>query len=266
MTPLVATLLTTLGAVLICMIGLWAVSLRMRDASIVDLAWGAGFALVAWIAWALNQPAAVRSTLLAVMTTLWGGRLSLYLIWRNAGHGEDRRYAAMRARHGKRFAWVSLRTVFLLQAAILWFVSWPIQVAASHAHHASATWTDALGIAVWCVGLVFEATADWQLARFKARPENAGRVLDRGLWRYTRHPNYFGDFCVWWGLYLVAIGGGAWWTIASPILMSVLLLRVSGVALLERTILDRRPAYADYQRRTNAFFPGPRRANGDPAG
>lgn len=260
MNALLETLFVTLIAVLACQVALWGVSVRLRDASIADPAWGAGFVLVAWGAWLLNQPASPRATLLAVLTTLWGARLSLYLFMRNAGHGEDRRYATMRKRHGAQFARVSLWTVFLLQAVLLWFVSWPIQATAANASRMPFGWIDATGTLVWAMGIVFETTADWQLARFKARQENAGRVLDRGLWRYTRHPNYFGDFCIWWGIYLIAAAGGAWWTIGSPLLMSYLLLRVSGVTLLEKTISERRPDYARYQRGTSAFLPWPPRA------
>ena len=168
----------------------------------------------------------------------------------------------MRALHGRSFWWVSFFTVFLLQAVILWFVSWPIQVASWAAAASPFGRLDALGAMVWLVGFLFEAIGDWQLARFKANPKNAGRVMDRGLWRFTRHPNYFGDCCVWWGLYLIAAAGGAWWTMLSPLVMSVLLLKVSGVSLLEKTIVDRRPDYADYQARTNAFLPGPPRKRG----
>jgi steroid 5-alpha reductase family enzyme len=165
----------------------------------------------------------------------------------------------MRENHGPQFWWVSLFTVFLLQAVILWFVSMPLQVAAVKGASHSLGGLDAAGIVAWCLGFVFESIGDWQLARFKADPASAGKVLDRGLWRYTRHPNYFGDFCVWWGLYAIAAAGGAWWTIGSPLVMSFLLLKVSGVSLLESTIVDRRPEYAEYQARTNAFFPGPPR-------
>jgi steroid 5-alpha reductase family enzyme len=167
----------------------------------------------------------------------------------------------MRAHHGQRFWWVSLFTVFLLQGAILWFVALPILVATARRSFAPLGPLDLLGGLLWGLGLLFEAVGDWQLARFKAVPSNARHVMDRGLWRYTRHPNYFGDFCVWWGIYLVAAAGGAVWTIGSPLLMSVLLLKVSGVTLLENTIADRRPDYAAYQRRTNAFFPGPAKRN-----
>jgi steroid 5-alpha reductase family enzyme len=250
------TLVTTLATIVVVMIVLWVVSLIRRDASIVDPFWGAGFVLVAWLAWRMNDAESWRAWLLLALVTVWGLRLSLFLWWRNAGHGEDRRYAAMRRHHGKRFRWVSLFTVFLLQAGILWFVSLPIQAALVEDSARELNWLDAIGVALWAIGLFFESAGDWQLARFKANSANANKVMDRGLWRYTRHPNYFGDFCVWWGIYLISAAGGAAWTAASPLLMSVLLMKVSGVALLESTITDRRPEYAAYQARTNAFFPG----------
>ncbi len=257
MSPLTQTLLTNLVLIVLVMLTLWIVGLFRRDVSIVDPFWGAGFVLVAWIAWSLNSPAELRVLLLVGLTTVWGVRLSAFLLWRNRGHGEDRRYAAMRTHHGRRFWWVSLGSVFLLQGLILWFVSLPIQVAAAESSPAALGWLDAAGAVIWATGLFFEAVGDWQLARFKADPKNAGRVMDRGLWRYTRHPNYFGDFCIWWGLYLVAAAGGAGWTLGSPLLMSLLLLKISGVTLLEKSINDRRPDYAAYQARTNSLFPGP---------
>lgn len=259
MSPTSQTLLASLAVVLVAMSVLWLASVAKRDASIVDLFWGTGFVLVAWTSLSLNslQPVPRRTMLLACLTTAWGLRLSLFLLWRNWGHGEDRRYQALRTHHGERFWWVSLFTVYLLQGVILWFVSLPIQAAMIGAKDEGLGWLDELGMFVWTVGLLFETVGDWQLARFKADPNNAGRVMDRGLWRFTRHPNYFGDFCVWWGLFLIAAAGGAWWTVLSPLLMSVLLLKVSGVTLLEKTITERRPEYAAYQARTNAFFPGP---------
>lgn len=250
-------LVETSVAVLVAMLALWFVSLARRDASIADVFWGTGFVLVGWVAWWQNSPVGPRVLLLVGLTTLWGLRLSLHLLKRNLKHGEDRRYAAMRASHAGRFWWVSLLTVFLLQGAILWFVSLPIQIAGWKNEPTPLGWLDAAGVASWAIGLFFETVGDWQLARFKANPSNSGQVMDRGLWRYTRHPNYFGDFCVWWGLYLIGVAGGAGWTLGSPLLMSWLLMRVSGVTLLEQTITDRRPQYAEYQARTNAFFPGP---------
>lgn len=261
MSPLAQTLVTNLIVMTVAMSALWLIGTARRDVSIVDPFWGAGFVIVAWVAWCVNSPAALRVLILASLTTIWGLRLSLFLLSRNWGHGEDRRYATMRTHHGRRFWWVSLFTVFLLQAAILWFVSLPIQCAAVLNSSVPPGWLDVAGIAIWGLGLFFEAIGDWQLARFKMDPSNAGRVMDHGLWRYTRHPNYFGDFCVWWGLYLIAAAGGAWMTVLSPLLLTFLLLRVSGVRLLERTIADRRPDYVAYIARTNAFFPGPRRAN-----
>lgn len=257
MLPHSTTLLTTLAVTLVAMTALWLVSLARRNASIVDAFWGMGFIAVAWVACALHRPDHWRPLALASMTTIWGARLSLFILWRNWGHGEDRRYAAMRAHHGPRFWWISLGTVFILQGLILWFVSLPLQAAILADDPRPIGWLDGAGALLWFVGLVFESVGDWQLARFKANRANAGRVLDQGLWRYTRHPNYFGDFCVWWGLYLIAAAGGAAWTVGSPLVMSLLLLKVSGVALLESTIKDRRPEYAAYQARTNAFFPGP---------
>lgn len=253
---------TTLAVILGLMMTLWLVSVARRDASIVDAFWGAGFVVVVWVCWALARPTSLRPLVLAWMATIWGVRLAAFILWRNWGHGEDRRYAAMRAHHGPRFWRVSLGTVFLLQGAILWFVALPLQATIAADAAAPLGWLDLLGLLLWATGVVFETVGDWQLARFKADPANAGRVMERGLWRYTRHPNYFGDFCAWWGMYLIAGAGGAWWTVASPLLMSLLLMKVSGVALLENTIGDRRPGYAAYRARTNAFFPGPPKPGG----
>ncbi len=257
MLPLICTLRSTLAFVLAAMVLVWILSLLKRDASVVDLFWGAGFVLVAWLACWLNHPVHERAWLMAVLTTVWGLRLSLYLLWRNWGHGEDRRYRAMREQNGPRFWLSSLWRVFLLQGVILWLVSLPLQGMAACNTANSPGVLDGLGTILWGIGLLFEAGGDWQLARFQANPANAGQVMDRGLWRLTRHPNYFGDFCIWWGLFLIAAAGGAWWTVVSPLVMSFFLLKVSGVTLLEKTITERRPAYAAYQARTNAFFPGP---------
>ncbi|MDZ4818652.1 MAG: DUF1295 domain-containing protein [Planctomycetota bacterium] len=257
MPPMTSTLVWCFIAITLTMSLLWLVSLVRRDASIVDPFWGTGFVLVAWLAYGLNEPVSARITLLSLLVTVWGMRLSLFLLWRNAGHGEDRRYAAMRKKHGRHFWWVSLCTVFLLQSIILWFVSLPIQAAAVYNQPTAFGWLDTTGILLWGIGFSFETIGDWQLARFKADPANASQVMDRGLWHYTRHPNYFGDFCVWWGIYLIATAGGAGWTIGSPLLMSVLLMKVSGVTLLESDIGERRPDYAAYKARTSPFIPWP---------
>ena len=252
-------ILINLVVVATLMTGLWLVSLIKRDASIIDPVWGTGFALVSWVTLALVAQRTVHTWLLAALVTIWGLRLSIYLLWRNHGKGEDRRYRAMRDKHGPRFWWVSLFTVFWLQALILWFVSLTVQVGMDAGRNDILWPIVIVGVALWLIGFGFETIGDYQLAKFKSAPVNQGKVFDQGLWRYTRHPNYFGDFCIWWGLYLVASAAGAWWTVLSPALMSFLLMRVSGVTLLESDIADRRPEYADYQRRTNSFFPRPPR-------
>jgi steroid 5-alpha reductase family enzyme len=235
----------------------WVVSVRRRNVTIVDTLWPLLFVLAALAYVAAVPTGSARATLLVVLVSLWGTRLALYLAWRNRGHEEDRRYRDIRRRNEPNFALKSLWLIFGFQAVLAWVISLPL--AGGIGSDAPLGPLDWAGVALWTVGMVFEAGGDWQLARFKADPANAGRVMDGGLWRYTRHPNYFGDFCVWWGFFLVALSGGAWWSIAGPLIMSFLLLRFSGVTLLEKDIGERRPAYADYVRRTNAFFPGPRR-------
>lgn len=237
------------------MVATWIVSLVVKDASIVDIVWGVGFVVVGWIA-LYHGGTDSRSWLVAILTTVWGLRLAGYLAWRNLGKGEDFRYRAMRRRYGERFGLASLIVVFGLQGLLMWVVSLPVQAAAG----GELGPTDAMGIALFAVGFFFETTGDIQLARFKKDPANQGKVLDTGLWRYTRHPNYFGDFCVWWGLYVIALAGGAWWTIVGPLVMTALLMKYSGTGLLEKTIASRRPGYAEYVRRTNTFFPGPPRS------
>ena len=156
------------------------------------------------------------------------------------------------------FAWKSLYLVFGLQALLAWVVAAPLLAAVTSQQPWNAL--DAVGFALAAFGLLFETVADAQLASFRSFARNRGRVMDRGLWRFSRHPNYFGDCCAWWGIYLISLPSGAWWTACAPALMTLLLMRVSGVTLLESTIADRRPGYAEYKARTNAFFPGPPRA------
>ena len=254
-------LMTNLAVIFAAMLALWALSVALGDASIVDIWWGPGFAVVAV---ASHRMAAPGNTLITALTVVWGLRLGIYLLVRNAGKGEDPRYQAMRRyheQHGRSFALVSLLTVFGLQGLLQWFISLPIQLAQHAGTPALSSWPVAVGTSLWTVGLFFETVGDFQLARFKKDTASAGQVMDRGLWRYTRHPNYFGDFCVWWGLYLVALGSpGTWISIGSPLVMGFLLMRVSGVPMLERTIGRRRPGYAEYIRRTSAFFPMPPRS------
>lgn len=239
------------------MLATWLLSLALKNASIVDIAWGLGFVAVAWAVRARVDGVETRQNLLVALTSIWGLRLGTYLFIRNHGKGEDYRYRAMRKHWGPRFPIISLLTVFTLQGALMFVVSLGVQLgqAATSPDLGVLAW---IGAAVWAVGLAFEAIGDWQLARFKKDPANAGQVMDRGLWRYTRHPNYFGDACVWWGIALVAAetGLGRWGLLGAAV-MTVLLLRVSGVALLEKSLSKRKPGYAEYVARTSAFVPLP---------
>jgi steroid 5-alpha reductase family enzyme len=247
------------AAVAALMLSTWLESIRRSDVSIVDVVWGPAFALAALVAALAGDAGADLRWLLLVMTALWGARLGGYLAARKRREaGEDPRYAAMRRRVGDGFALWSLANVFALQGLLVLVVSLPLQFAATGESAVGAA--VAPGLALYLLGLAFEAVGDAQLAAFKADPSNRGEVMARGLWRYTRHPNYFGDFCVWWGIWLVALtAGGTWWTAVGPLVMSVLLIRVSGKALLEKSIGNRRPGYAAYVERTSGFFPLPPR-------
>jgi steroid 5-alpha reductase family enzyme len=234
---------------------LWLLSLLLKNSSIVDIFWGAGFVITAWVAYALTPDGfPLRKLLIVLLTTVWGLRLSLYILWRNWGKREDFRYRKWREEAGPSWWWRSFFKVFLLQGVLMWIISAPLLAAQLNPSPDRPTILDLLGIAVWAVGFFFEAAGDLQLARFKADPANKGQVMDRGVWRYTRHPNYFGDAAQWWGFFLIAAAGGGWWTLFSPILMTLFLLRVSGVALLEKT-LETRPGYSEYLERTSAFVP-----------
>jgi steroid 5-alpha reductase family enzyme len=252
----ITTALAGLGTILTVLTLVWVLSLRRQDASIADVAWGLGFVLLAWLYCATSPTLTPRSWLVAGLVTLWGARLSLHIFRRNHGKGEDPRYQAMRASHGDPFWWRSLFTVFWLQGTLLWFVSLPVLVAVRVPQPARLSVVDGLGVLIFAVGFVFEVVGDAQLERFKADPNNRGTVLDRGLWRYTRHPNYFGDATLWWGLFVVAASTpGGWLTILSPALMTWLLMRVSGVTLLEKGLKASKPGYQAYVARTPAFFP-----------
>jgi len=235
-------------------IGAWLASLLKNDVSIADSLWPLFILLAAATYFVAAPQMGPRSVVVASLIAVWALRLAAHITWRSWGEPEDRRYKAMRARNEPHFRWKSLVLVFGLQATLAWVVS--LSALAAFINPKPWNWIDTLGVCVFCFGAVFEAVADWQLARFKADPANPGKVMDRGLWRISRHPNYFGEFCVWWGIYLIAVSTQAWWAIASPVLMTVLLLKVSGVALMEQDITERRPGYREYIARTNAFFPG----------
>ena len=249
-------MLTVAVVIAAVMIITWVVSLVLRDASVVDPVWPLAFIAVAITALIAGDGDEGRRILIACVVAIWGVRLSVHLLVRNAGKGEDFRYAAMRAKRGRRFWLTSLVTVFLLQGLLVWVVSLPVQLSAIPDRPLG--WLAIVGAIVWVLGLAFEAIGDAQLTRFQANPASRGQVLNTGLWRYTRHPNYFGDFLVWWGIFLIAAESGAGaWGFAGPLLMTLLLVKVSGAGLLEKDIAVRRPGYADYVRRTSGFIPRP---------
>jgi steroid 5-alpha reductase family enzyme len=234
----------------------WVASLVRRDVSLVDRMWSLMIAGPAPVYAAQTSWTTPRAIAVQLLVLAWGLRLAAYITWRNWGHGEDRRYQQIRARNQPHFALKSLVIVFALQMVLAWIVSAP--TLATVVGRRGLGMLDVAGIAVAVVGLLFEAIGDAQMAAFKREAANRGRVMDRGLWRFTRHPNYFGEACFWWGVWLIALAAGglaAAWTVVSPLLMTVLLLKVSGVAMLEKDIGERRPAYRDYIARTNAFIP-----------
>ena len=245
-----------LGVIILFATLVWLLSLKRRDASVADIAWGLGFVLLTAVYARLSPELMPRSWLVAGLITLWGARLSLHIARRNRGKGEDPRYQAMRAAPGPAFWWRSLFTVFWLQGAILWVVALPILAAVRAPRPSGLTPLDVIGALVFAIGFGFEAVGDYQLDRFKADPSRRGQVLDSGLWRYTRHPNYFGDATLWWGIYLIAAATpNGWLTLPGPALMTYLLMRVSGVRLLEKGLKASKPGYHAYISRTPSFFP-----------
>ncbi len=250
-----------LGVVLAMMTAMWVWSFRIEDVSLVDRVWGMAFVVLAWVWGVLGDGLLERRVLLVALVTIWGVRLSAFITWRNRGHGEDKRYAAMRRRDPDGFPVKSLFTIFWFQGALAWIIAgtffYPMVRADS-----GLNWLDAVGVVVWAVGVYFEAVGDWQLARFLADESNRGKVMDRGLWRYTRHPNYFGDITMWTGLYLVALASGAWWAFYGTLTMGLFIYFVSGVKLTDKVMSSsssKREGYDEYVARTNAFFPGPPR-------
>lgn len=243
------------GLLILCLMTLlWLLSLALKNASIVDIFWGIGFIVVAWLGFSYGYGYIPRKQWMFTMVTLWGLRLALHIGLRNWGKPEDFRYAKWREENGPRWWWVSFFKVFLLQGILMWIISAPILAAQSFGYPVILTPMDLLGALIWGIGLLFESIADLQLILFKRNAENKGKLLTSGLWKFSRHPNYFGEAIVWWGIFIIALAVGAWWTFLSPILMTWLLLRVSGVAMLERT-MQIKPGYEEYMRRTSTFIP-----------
>jgi len=270
----------TVLAVVVVLAVTFGFATRLGRHSVIDTAWGLGFVVVAAVAFALaagvpyyvvtdgsppRVPPPLRPWLLLVLTAVWGIRLGVHIGIRARGHGEDPRYDAMLAKAPGNRNVYALTRVYLTQGVVMWFVSLPVQVGMFEVPFVG--WVGWLGVAVWAVGIFFEAVGDWQLSRFRHDPDSRGKVLDTGLWRYTRHPNYFGDACVWWGLSLLAFD--AWpgiITILSPLAMSGLLAKGTGKPLLEKDMASRRPGYVDYVRRTSGFVPlPPRKRTMDPS-
>lgn len=260
------TLLTIYSIGLAIIIGLmillWALSLYLKNSSIVDIFWGAGFVIMTWVYFILTPDGyIVRKILISTLVTIWGLRLSTHVFLRNHGKPEDFRYQKWRKESGKIWWWKSFFQVFLLQGILLWIISAPLLAAQYSSKPDHLILSDYLGALLWLVGFFFEAGGDSQLKRFLSNPANKGKIMSSGVWRYTRHPNYFGDATQWWGYYLIAVSAGGWWTIFSPILMTFLITRVSGVALLEKT-MEKIPGYKEYKEQTSAFipwFPRPKR-------
>ena len=234
----------------------WLMSLALRNVAIVDVFWGLAMA-GAGVTWLLQAEGSPRGALAVLLAVLWASRLALHILWRSRGKPEDRRYREIRARNEPNFAFKSLYLVFTLQAVLAWVIAAPLFGAARSGSPLGVL--DALAVALWLAGFIVQVTADLQLARFQQRPDAGRAVMNQGVWRYSRHPNYFGEALMWWSLWLIAAAGGAWWSFFGPLLLTFLLLKVSGVALTEKDIASRRPDYQDYIRRTSAFFPLPPR-------
>ena len=248
--------LVNLVAVSVFMAAGWALSLPLRNAAIADSLWGLGFVLIAWLTFFQADGFFPRRLLLCIMATCWGLRLFIHIVSRSRGQGEDPRYAAWRAQYGERFALVSLYRVFLVQALFLWVIAIGLQYGQIAETPARLTWFDAAGFLIWLAGFVIESVSDFQLRRFLADPANKGRIMDRGLWRYSRHPNYFGEALVWWGIFVMVLALPlGFLTIVSPVVITYTLLRLTGVTLMEQTEFSDNPDYQAYIRRTSAFVP-----------
>jgi steroid 5-alpha reductase family enzyme len=254
----------TAAVIAACMLILWLISILITDMSIIDIFWGPGFGVVAAVSYLLSSDAGIpaRRILVTVLTLAWALRLGIYLWIRNHGKGEDPRYTAAFRRHYTTNLQVQvLMKVFVLQGTLIWLISMPVQVAEYLVEPPTLGIPAAIGTVLWLIGFLFEAISDRQLARFKADPAKRGQILDTGLWRYTRHPNYFGNACLWWGLFVIACDN---WigllTVFAPLAMTHFLVNVTGKRLLEKRMSRARPEYADYIRRTSGFFPWPPKA------
>lgn len=235
---------------------LWIWSILIKNVSIVDIFWGLGYVAVNVLYVFSSGELNPRKILILVLVTVWGLRLAIHLAVRNIGKGEDFRYQQFRRNYGEeRYWWISYFQTFLLQGSLIMIVSLPLLGISGGSGAGNLNLLDFLGIIVWLIGFTFEAGGDYQLWRFRRNPENKGKVLDTGFWRYTRHPNYFGDSAVWWGYAIISIAAGGYWQIIGSVIMTLLIIRVSGVAMLEKTLVTSKPQYREYIRKTSSFFP-----------
>jgi steroid 5-alpha reductase family enzyme len=241
-------------AVFLYMTAVFCAALVKKDNSIVDIAWGPGFILVALLTFFLDRGVEARHVLVTGLVILWGTRLALHVYLRNRGRGEDFRYAKWRKEWGKRFVPRSFFQIFMLQGIFLILIALPI-ILVNRSTEKGLNLLDTAGAVLWLLGFLFEAVGDFQLNRFKKNPENRGRIMTGGLWKFTRHPNYFGEAAMWWGIFLIALSvGNGWIAVISPLTITFLLLKVSGVAMLEKKYAGN-SEFAAYARRTSAFFP-----------
>lgn len=244
-------------AILVYVSLIWIISLLKKDAGIMDIFWGLGFVVVGYFYLSADYSNALQPRLLYALVLLWGLRLTLHIGVRNLGEAEDARYANWRKQFGEKWWWLSYLRVFILQGTVMWIVSLPLLVGLQD--KSQLTIIDLAGILFFAVGFLVETMGDWQLRQFKKDPANKGKVLNTGLWGLTRHPNYFGEALLWWGLTLIAIELSTMWILISPVIMTWLLIKVSGVAMLDDLLRKTKPDYAEYIENTNAFFPGKRK-------
>lgn len=259
---LVVVFATTAGVALAAVLLLWLLSIPLRDVSIIDMAFAAIIAALVITARQVAGGGGAANDLIVALVSIWALRMTVYLMHRNWGHGEDPRYTRLRrwVPEGRPFHWLSLRQVFLLQGAVIWLLTLPLQIAMVTGDGVAIGLPAVAGLVLWLVGFLFETVGDWQLTRFRADPDNRGRVLDTGLWRYTRHPNYFGELSQWWGLFLIALESPwAWCGIIGPLVYSYLVINVTGQATLDKKLSREKPGYADYIRRTSGLIPRPPR-------
>jgi len=248
--------LKALFIILSLMSFLWIISIIVKNVSIVDFFWGLGFVITCIFYFFKTEGSDIRKILLTALVSTWGLRLSVYIAWRNRGKGEDFRYREFRKKYGEnRYWWISFFQTFLLQGILMWMISAPLLGAQYLGASRPFGILDSLGIVFWLTGIIFEAGGDFQLAKFRSNPENKGKVLNTGLWKYTRHPNYFGDAAVWWGYGFICVAAGSYIPVIGSLLMTGLIIKISGVALLEKTLVAQKPQYKDYIEKTSAFIP-----------